>query len=227
MPLSGRDAVILCVLVCCVPVQYWLTQRSPITPDQRVTEVYRLAEQARTMVQKWFTIASWKEWVSGVQKYMTDDYSLWYILDDDNPMGECPAVEVWNYLNPEGSFGMSPKPRYIHPQGVKWRIGQVVKHNLWGYNAVIIGWDIKSKAPEEWIHEMHQGNKHWRDQPNYALLVDTGDRDTATITYVPQENITPVVDTEVKHPDLSQYFDFFDGAQYIPCPWLRAIYPSD
>ncbi|XP_045615384.1 uncharacterized protein [Procambarus clarkii] len=228
MPLSGRDAVVLCVLVCCVPVQYWLTQRSSITPDQRAIEMYRLVKQAHTLSQKWLTSSSWREWLIGVQqKYMVNDYSHWYNLDDDDPLGECPAVEVWNYRNPDGAFGMSPKPRNIRPQGLKWRIGQVVKHNLWGYKAVIIGWDPKSKAPEEWISKMHQDNKHWKEQPNYALLVDTGDREAAQITYVPQENISPILNHEVKHPDLNQYFDFYDGAQYIPGPWLRAIYPRD
>lgn len=77
---------------------------------------------------------------------LLSDYSHWYDLDDDDPEGECPAVEVWIYRNPEGSFGMSPKPRNIRPQGVKWRIGQVVKHKLWGYKGVIIGWDPKSKV---------------------------------------------------------------------------------
>nr|XP_053634241.1 uncharacterized protein LOC128689791 isoform X5 [Cherax quadricarinatus] len=228
MPMSGRDAVVLCVLVCCVPVQYWLTQHSSLTTDQRATELYRLVKQIHIVAQKWLTTASWRMWLIGVQqKYMANDYSHWYNLDDDDPLGECPAVEVWNFRSPDGSFGMSPKPRSIRPQGLKWRIGQVVKHSLFGYKAVIIGWDPKSKAPEEWIQKIHQDNKNWREQPNYALLVDTGDREMAQITYVPQENISPIINYEVKHPDINQYFDYFDGAQYIPCPWLRAVYPRD
>lgn len=74
------------------------------------------------------------------------DYSHWYPLDDDNPLGECPAVEVWNYRSPQGTFGMSPKPRLDHPKEVKWRIGQVVRHHNFGYKGVIIGWDLKAKV---------------------------------------------------------------------------------
>lgn len=39
--------------------------------------------------------------------------------------------------------------------------------------------------------------QHWKEQPNYTLLVDTEDR-PAEITYVPQENITPIINTEVR-----------------------------
>lgn len=74
------------------------------------------------------------------------DYSHWYPVDDDNPLGECPAVEVWNYRSPQGTFGMSPRPRLDHPKEVKWRIGQVVRHHDFGYKGVIIGWDLKAKV---------------------------------------------------------------------------------
>lgn len=228
MPFSGRDAVVLCVLVCCVPLQYWLTRTSHSTPDQRSAEVYRLLEQIRTVANKWFSTAAWMDWLRHLHhKHMSSDYSHWYPVDDDNPLGECPAVEVWHYRSPQGTFGMSPKPRLDHPKEVKWRIGQVVRHHDFGYKGVIVGWDYKAKAPLEWILRQHKQNLHWRDQPNYTLLVDTDGRKIPQIAYVPQENITPLINEEVKHPDLHQYFDEFDGAQYIPSPWLRAVYPSD
>lgn len=72
------------------------------------------------------------------------DYSHWYHLNEDD--GQCPAVEVWLLRNPEGTFAMSPKPRYHRPEVLKWRVGQVVKHKRWGYKAVIIGWDLKCKV---------------------------------------------------------------------------------
>ena len=73
MPFSGRDAVVLCVLMCCVPLQYWLTRNSHTSPDQRLAEVYRLLEQARAFAAKWFTAASWREWLHQVfVKYMTN-----------------------------------------------------------------------------------------------------------------------------------------------------------
>ncbi|KAK3884405.1 hypothetical protein Pcinc_011309 [Petrolisthes cinctipes] len=228
MPMSWQDAMVLSMLVCCVPIQYWISQHASVSQDQRTAEVYRLVDQSHTWARRWLTVTSWRDWLIGIQqKYFAEDYSHWYLVDDSkNPLGECPAVEVWTYRQPEGAFGMSPRPRNMRPKYVKWRVGQVVKHNLRGYKGVIIGWDIKAKAPEEWIQMMHMDKKHWRDQPQYTLLVDAKDR-PAEITYVPQENITPIINTEVDHPDLYNFFDTFDGAQYIPRPWLRAVYPMD
>ena len=68
---------------------------------------------------------------------------------------------------------------------------QVVKHKKWGYHGVIMGWDNKARAPDEWLKEMHGENTHWRDQPNYAVLVDTRDRPAPQMTYVPQVILPP------------------------------------
>ena len=54
---------------------------------------------------------------------------------------------------------------------------------------MIIGWDEKARAPDTWIQEMHQNNPTWQHQPNYAMLVDTRDRQAPQITYVPQVRI--------------------------------------
>ena len=40
--------------------------------------------------------------------------------------------------------------------------------------------------------------------PNYSILVDTRDRLTPQVTYVPQENIEVVVNTQVS-PDRAQH----------------------
>ena len=39
----------------------------------------------------------------------------------------------------------------------------------------------------------------WRKQPNYSVLVDTRDRLSPQITYVPQENIDIIVNMQVTH----------------------------
>jgi len=104
---------------------------------------------------------------------------------------------------------------------------QVVKHKKWGYHGVIMGWDNTARAPEEWLKEMHGENTHWRDQPNYAVLVDTRDRPAPQMTYVPQENIEVIKNKKILHPRVDDYFENYDGAQYLPRPWLRALYPRD
>ena len=34
----------------------------------------------------------------------------------------------------------------------------------WGYRGVIIGWDEKARAPEQWLREMHSKEPEWRNQ---------------------------------------------------------------
>ena len=41
--------------------------------------------------------------------------------------------------------------RRIADQGVKFRIGQVFRHKRYAYTAVVVGWDVKCDADEEWI----------------------------------------------------------------------------
>ncbi len=105
---------------------------------------------------------------------------------------------------------------------------QVVKHKLFGYHGVIVGWDVTARAPEPWLAQMH-GSDHpeWRTQPNYAILVDTRDRPVPQLTYVPQENIVIVNQVKVLHPSVDEYFEKFDGSQYLPRPWLKGLYPRD
>ena len=47
----------------------------------------------------------------------------------------------------------------------------------------------QARAPEDWIKQMHGTKAHWREQPNYGVLVDTRDRQVPQLTYVPQENL--------------------------------------
>ena len=39
--------------------------------------------------------------------------------------------------------------------------------------------------------------QHWREMPNYAILVDIRDRPSSQITYVPEENIEIITNTKV------------------------------
>merc|ERR1712107_320106 len=47
------------------------------------------------------------------------------------------------------------------------------------------------------------------------------------ITYVPQEDLEVVKHTAILHPSTEDYFENFDGSQYLPRPWLRTVYPRD
>ena len=93
---------------------------------------------------------------------------------------------------------------------------------------MVVGWDESTQAPEPWIQQMHGPDRpDWRKQPNYAVLVDTRDRQGAQITYVVQENMEVVKNVKVFHPKLDEHFESYDGSQYLPRPWLKARYPLD
>lgn len=68
MPFFGRDAAVLCVLVFCVPIQYWLTQRSFVSPDHRTAEVYKLVEEVRHFASNWLSAETWQDWLIGMKK---------------------------------------------------------------------------------------------------------------------------------------------------------------
>ena len=59
------------------------------------------------------------------------------------------------------------------------------------------------RAPKEWLKAMHGERAEWREQPNYAVLVDTRDRPAPQLTYVPQENIE-VYTIIAKIPDVAR-----------------------
>jgi len=41
---------------------------------------------------------------------------------------------------------MSTVPRTPRPKHVKFQVGQVIRHKLWNYRGVIIGWDKRLKV---------------------------------------------------------------------------------
>ena len=90
-----------------------------------------------------------------------------------------------------------------------------------------VGWDQTAHAPENWLNQMHNGHPEWKKQPNYCLLVDTRDREQPQMTYVPEENMEVIRGTKVLHPKVDDYFETYDGGQYLPRPWLRTLYPFD
>jgi len=218
MPLQ-REHVQFALLVCSVPLQLFLTTYMGSNEASRTYAISKMVHQLSELRESWFRLDEWKVWCS----------NLINMLDNvpEDPNGESPAIEVFKYRDQNGYFGQSPEPRDDRPPHVRYRVGQVIKHARWGYRGVIVGWDETARAPEAWIRAMHNGNKGWSKQPNYAILVDTRDRPAPQITYVPQENIEIVKHTKILHPSVEDYFETFDGSQYLPRPWLRGIYRRD
>ncbi|CAF1509095.1 unnamed protein product, partial [Didymodactylos carnosus] len=67
--------------------------------------------------------------------------------------------------------------------------------------------------------------EEYSTQPNYAVLLDTRDR-KAHKTYIPQEEIQVVTSTKIVNAQLEDYFELYDGAQYIMKPWMKEVIMS-
>ncbi|WAR09113.1 FBX21-like protein [Mya arenaria] len=228
MPIDRRGGIQLGVLLLAVPVQFIISQWMLSTESQRSYAIKSLIDEASDFKEDYLSWKSWKTWCSRFIHNMSPYSDTPFFEGQEDPNGESPAYEVLNHMEPEGYFAASAEPRTLRPPAVKYRIGQVVKHKRWGYRGVIIGWDEYAKAPENWIKMNHpQGMEGWRTQPNYAILVDTRDRLAPQITYVPQENLEIIINMQILHPSIEDYFEKFDGAQYLPRPWLKAVYPQD
>ncbi|KAK5968762.1 Hemimethylated DNA binding domain protein, partial [Trichostrongylus colubriformis] len=89
------------------------------------------------------------------------------------------------------------------------RVGQVIRHKVHGYRAVIIGWDLKAQASKDFIEKVHKGNEAWTNNPNYAVLIDIRDRLVPQLGYIVQENIE-LHQGRIMHNLLKNYMERFD-----------------
>ncbi len=90
-------------------------------------------------------------------------------------------------------------------------IGQVIKHQKYGYRGVIFDVDPIFSSSDEW-YQMMAKSKPPKDRPWYHVLVDCGSH----TTYVAERHLA--ADNEgapISHPLVNQYFSKFKDGQYI------------
>ena len=93
---------------------------------------------------------------------------------------------------------------------MKFKIGQLVYHKLFGYRGVIFGADPKFKGDEAWYDFMAR-TRPPKDKPWYNVLVDGEDY----TTYVAERNLEyDTTNEEIHHPLLPVYFNEFKGGEY-------------
>ncbi|GAA5898995.1 hypothetical protein JCM8208_002972 [Rhodotorula glutinis] len=127
----------------------------------------------------------------------------------------------------------TPEPKLVNGV-IQHRIGHVFTHRLFGYDAVVRGWDYKCEASEQWIRQMRVDTLPFgRGQPFYHVVVSDG-----SARYVAQENITdmPVADDVVERfMDLEGFGRYFrrrerregDGRwSFVPSQEIEAEYPD-
>jgi len=239
--IDRRAFLQLSLLLLAVPIQYYLANLNSTSEEKKIESlksVWDFGRQAHLHLSELWPLKSCirvvSQLISSSRRFFDDssdiDSSSPTVGDDDDE-GESPAREVLKKKfawSESGHFASSMSPRYPRPSNIKFRIGQVVRHKRWGYRGVIVGWDATAQAPASWIKDNHGENLHWRNQPNYAILIDIRDRTIPQLAYVPEENVDLAPSAiRITHPGMEDYFEAFDGAQYLPRPWLKTIYPMD
>lgn len=97
-----------------------------------------------------------------------------------------------------------------------FRIGQLVRHRRYGYRGVVVDFDVRCLASDEW-YDSNQTRPE-RDQPWYHVFVD----DSEAITYTAQTSlVTDDSDLPVDHRLMDVFFEGFQDGVYLrnDRPW--------
>lgn len=96
----------------------------------------------------------------------------------------------------------------------QFAVGQVVRHTLFGYRAVVIDVDATFQGSDEWYEKM-AANKPPKNEPWYLLLV----HGSVHHAYAAESQLE--LDTlggPIEHPELEHFFDDFQNGVYISFP---------
>lgn len=119
--------------------------------------------------------------------------------------------------------------------GIRYQIGEVLRHKIFGFRAVVIGWDLRPEVDvSDWDGVVR--SKNGADQPFYRMLPDMADcieflggpRD---VRYVAEENLEPLLvgHRRVSHPGLTRaiFSGFEPGCgRFLPSESLAFQYPG-
>ncbi|XP_065444148.1 uncharacterized protein LOC112061358 isoform X1 [Chrysemys picta bellii] len=223
MPQINTATVLqICVLLSALPAQYFISQWYGTDSDQRLQVTQRIIGYWNRLIKSYLSLDAWtdhlKLWISKTRNWYYGEKRTQGVEDEE---------EIHAYFA-ESTHIHSPKP-----ESVQFNVGQVIIHRRFGYSGVIVGWDVKARAPEEWLQHKYPPEKQGlRDTPHYRILINQANSFSKSTAYIPEEDITIIMGLEVvsffiHNPDLTTYFSRYDGSKYIMQPWLRKIYPHD
>jgi heat shock protein HspQ len=93
---------------------------------------------------------------------------------------------------------------------VKFSVGELVHHRLFGYRGVIVDVDQNFQATEEW-YEVVAKSRPPKNKPWYHVLVHESDHST----YVAEQNLETDDELEpIIHPMVEHFFSSFDHGRY-------------
>ncbi|KAK6157861.1 hypothetical protein DH2020_012109 [Rehmannia glutinosa] len=127
------------------------------------------------------------------------------------------------------SLSASVKAQAYENAQYAFRLGQKVKHKIFGYRAVICGMDPVCCESKSWIDGANvEKLTRGPDQPFYQVLVDMQEDPNLLVAYVPEENLV-VPDRQdtgrFDHPYASFLFYGMDASgDFIPIKQLREKY---
>jgi heat shock protein HspQ len=94
---------------------------------------------------------------------------------------------------------------------VKFFVGELVQHRLFGYRGVIVDVDQNIQSTDEW-YEAVAKSRPPKYRPWYHVLVDESDHST----YVAEQNLeTESVLEPINHPMVEQFFSRFEHGKYV------------
>uniref|UniRef100_A0A8C8SJ54 Hemimethylated DNA-binding domain-containing protein n=1 Tax=Pelusios castaneus TaxID=367368 RepID=A0A8C8SJ54_9SAUR len=221
MPQINTATVLqLSALLSALPAQYFISQWYGTDSVQRLQKTERIIGYWNSFSKSYLSLDAWtdrlKLWISKISHH----FRSWYYGNRRTQDGEDEQIHTY--------FAASVYIRSPKPESVQFNVGQVIVHRRLGYSGVIVGWDVKARAPEEWLQHNYPPEKQGlRETPHYLILINGPDRFDKSVVYVAEEEITIIMGLEVHHPDLLTYFSRYDGSKYIMQPWLRTFYPHD
>ena len=102
---------------------------------------------------------------------------------------------------------------------VKFQIGQLVRHRIFSFRAVIFDVDPVFNNTEEWWNSIPEEIRPRKDQPFYHLLAEN--EETEYVAYVSEQNLLPdETGKPVNHPQVPELFGELADGRYRRLPGL-------
>ncbi|XP_046635009.1 F-box only protein 21-like [Daphnia pulicaria] len=130
----------------------------------------------------------------------------------------------------EQQFQTTNRVACHRPQSMRFAVGLVMNYCCFSgellrtmYTCVIVSWDAKCQATDEWVSRMTRNLIRGRDQPFYYVLTEDGNAG-----YVAEDDLELHPEgVVINHADIGLHFESFDGRRYVPNAEKRAEYPDD
>ena len=92
-----------------------------------------------------------------------------------------------------------------------YRVGEVVRHQLFHYRGVVVDVDPAFALTDEWYEQVARSRPP-KDKPWYHVLVD----DAEHTTYVAERNLaSDDQPAPIRHPQLGDFFSGFKDGRYL------------